>query len=212
MFTPDPIAVGIPTGGRPDPDRHQRVDHHQRHELPACATRAAASRMPGARRRRQPDRRPGRPVRRSARHDPADRRPRSRAQGLRPGADGRGPDHGPGRLRPRRAAEGWGASVFVQVLDPEAFAGGAAFRRQTGWIADACRASAPGPASSGCACPAKPPSPAAPRRWPTASSSIPASWTGCGARQLASAPRSDWPGPRTCARPRTLLQGANAES
>ena len=43
------------------------------------------------------------------------------------------------------AAEGWGASVFVQLLDPEAFAGGAAFRRQTAWIADACRASAPRP-------------------------------------------------------------------
>jgi LDH2 family malate/lactate/ureidoglycolate dehydrogenase len=47
-----------------------------------------------------------------------------------------------GRAEP---AEGWGASVFVQVLDPEAFAGGVAFKRQTGWIAEACRASAPRP-------------------------------------------------------------------
>jgi LDH2 family malate/lactate/ureidoglycolate dehydrogenase len=45
-----------------------------------------------------------------------------------------------GRAEP---AEGWGASVFVQVLDPDAFAGGAAFRRQTAWIADACHASPP---------------------------------------------------------------------
>jgi LDH2 family malate/lactate/ureidoglycolate dehydrogenase len=36
---------------------------------------------------------------------------------------------------------GWGASVFVQVLDPSAFGGLAEFRRQTGWTASACRAS-----------------------------------------------------------------------
>ena len=47
-----------------------------------------------------------------------------------------------GRVEP---AEGWGASVFVQLLDPDAFAGGDAFRRQTGWIADACRRSTPRP-------------------------------------------------------------------
>lgn len=47
-----------------------------------------------------------------------------------------------GRAEP---AEGWGASVFVQILDPDAFAGAAAFRRQTAWIADACRASAARP-------------------------------------------------------------------
>ena len=42
-------------------------------------------------------------------------------------------------------AEGWGASVFVQILDPDAFAGADAFRRQTGWLADACRSAAPRP-------------------------------------------------------------------
>ena len=47
-----------------------------------------------------------------------------------------------GRAEP---AEGWGASVFVQLLDPDAFAGGAAFRRQTTWLADACHASTPRP-------------------------------------------------------------------
>ena len=30
------------------------------------------------------------------------------------------------------------ASVFLQILDPEAFSGGVAFRRQMGWIAHAC--------------------------------------------------------------------------
>jgi LDH2 family malate/lactate/ureidoglycolate dehydrogenase len=34
---------------------------------------------------------------------------------------------------------GWGASVFVQAIDPAAFGGAGAFTRQTGWIADACR-------------------------------------------------------------------------
>jgi L-lactate dehydrogenase len=42
-------------------------------------------------------------------------------------------------------AEGWGATVFVQVLDPAAFGGRDAFLRQTGWLADACHASRPRP-------------------------------------------------------------------
>lgn len=33
----------------------------------------------------------------------------------------------------------WGASVFVEVFDPEAFAGRAAFLRQTDFVAEACR-------------------------------------------------------------------------
>jgi LDH2 family malate/lactate/ureidoglycolate dehydrogenase len=36
--------------------------------------------------------------------------------------------------------KGWGASLFVQVLDPAAFSGEDAFVRETGWLADACRA------------------------------------------------------------------------
>ena len=39
----------------------------------------------------------------------------------------------------------WGASVFVLVIDPAAFGGDDAFRRQTGWLAEASRASAPAP-------------------------------------------------------------------
>src|SRR5512144_3361678 len=41
--------------------------------------------------------------------------------------------------------EGWGATVFVQVLDPEAFAGRAAFIRQMDFIAASARAAEPRP-------------------------------------------------------------------
>jgi L-lactate dehydrogenase len=41
--------------------------------------------------------------------------------------------------------EGWGATAFVQVLDPEAFGGLAAFRRQMDFVADAAHASKPRP-------------------------------------------------------------------
>ena len=43
------------------------------------------------------------------------------------------------------APTGWGASVFVQVIDPAAFSGTGAFRRQTGWLADRCRGTPPVP-------------------------------------------------------------------
>jgi len=39
--------------------------------------------------------------------------------------------------------EGWGATVFVQIIDPEAFAGSDALTRQTQHIADACRDNPP---------------------------------------------------------------------
>lgn len=39
--------------------------------------------------------------------------------------------------------EGWGATVYLQLYDPEAFGGLGAFTWQTDWIARACRASAP---------------------------------------------------------------------
>jgi LDH2 family malate/lactate/ureidoglycolate dehydrogenase len=45
-----------------------------------------------------------------------------------------------GRADPK---EGWGATVFVQVFDPEAFGGLDTFARQTGWVADAVHASRP---------------------------------------------------------------------
>jgi L-lactate dehydrogenase len=42
-------------------------------------------------------------------------------------------------------AEGWGATAFVQVLDPEAFGGLAAFKRQMDFLADAAHRSKPRP-------------------------------------------------------------------
>jgi L-lactate dehydrogenase len=41
------------------------------------------------------------------------------------------------------ASEGWGATVFVQVLDPQAFGGRDAFARQMTWLVDACHAATP---------------------------------------------------------------------
>ena len=41
------------------------------------------------------------------------------------------------------AKEGWGATVFLQIIDPRAFAGLDAFTRQTSHVAEACRASRP---------------------------------------------------------------------
>lgn len=43
---------------------------------------------------------------------------------------------------------GWGAGVFVQVFDPAAFGGSDAFTRETGWIAAACRNNPPAPGIS----------------------------------------------------------------
>jgi LDH2 family malate/lactate/ureidoglycolate dehydrogenase len=47
-----------------------------------------------------------------------------------------------GRADPR---EGWGATVFVQVLDPQGFAGVDAFRRQMDFVAAAARSAKPRP-------------------------------------------------------------------
>ena len=42
-------------------------------------------------------------------------------------------------------AEGWGATVFVQVMDPAAFGGNDAYTRQTDWLVDACHGAKPRP-------------------------------------------------------------------
>lgn len=39
----------------------------------------------------------------------------------------------------------WGANVFIQVIDPAAFAGTDAYLRQSSWLAAACQASPPAP-------------------------------------------------------------------
>ena len=41
--------------------------------------------------------------------------------------------------------EGWGATVFVQVIDPDAFGGRDAFIRQMSWLVDACHRATPRP-------------------------------------------------------------------
>jgi LDH2 family malate/lactate/ureidoglycolate dehydrogenase len=43
------------------------------------------------------------------------------------------------------APTGWGASVYIQVIDPAAFGSREAFLRQTGWTAAACRDNPPTP-------------------------------------------------------------------
>lgn len=40
-------------------------------------------------------------------------------------------------------SEGWTGEVYLQVIDPAAFSGAEAFRRQTTWLAEACRATPP---------------------------------------------------------------------
>jgi LDH2 family malate/lactate/ureidoglycolate dehydrogenase len=47
-----------------------------------------------------------------------------------------------GRADPK---EGWGATVLVQAYDPAAFGGTAAFMRQADWLVSACRANPPRP-------------------------------------------------------------------
>ncbi|MGE5088099.1 MAG: Ldh family oxidoreductase [Candidatus Levyibacteriota bacterium] len=49
---------------------------------------------------------------------------------------------GHGRADP---PEGWGATVFVQALDPAAFGGFEAFARQTSWLVRACHDATPRP-------------------------------------------------------------------
>lgn len=40
-------------------------------------------------------------------------------------------------------AEGWGATVFMALYDPDAFGGSDALRRQMDWLGDACRSNPP---------------------------------------------------------------------
>jgi LDH2 family malate/lactate/ureidoglycolate dehydrogenase len=42
-------------------------------------------------------------------------------------------------------SEGWGATVFLQVVDPVAFGGRDAFTRQMSWLVDACHRATPRP-------------------------------------------------------------------
>ncbi|HEX3917675.1 MAG TPA: Ldh family oxidoreductase [Caulobacteraceae bacterium] len=143
VFTPDPIAVGIPTPGEPILiDTSASITTNGM----AARLRAEGQRFPGA----WAIDAAGRPT-----DDPnaliADP----------PGAllPTGGLDHGQkgyalalmiealtqglsGHGRADHETQ-WGASVFVQVFDPALFGGAEAFIRQTGHIADLCRAAAP---------------------------------------------------------------------
>jgi LDH2 family malate/lactate/ureidoglycolate dehydrogenase len=145
VFTPDPLAVGIPTDGDPI-----LID------ISASITTDGMS----ARLAREGARYPGAWALDAAGHptdDPAVRSTNPSGALLPVG----GLDHGHkgyglallvealtqglagfGRVD---APTGWGASVFVQAIDPAAFGGAGAFTRQTGWIAAACRATPPRP-------------------------------------------------------------------
>jgi LDH2 family malate/lactate/ureidoglycolate dehydrogenase len=56
-----------------------------------------------------------------------------------------GTDHGHKGYGRAESPTGWGASVFVQAIDPSAFGGIEAFRRETSWTAAACRNCPPAP-------------------------------------------------------------------
>jgi LDH2 family malate/lactate/ureidoglycolate dehydrogenase len=143
VFTPNPIAAGIPTGAQP--------------VLIDISTSATTNAMT-ARVHREGGRLPaqwlidgeGRPT-----DDPAVLFSQPKGTilplgGIDSGHKGYGLSllvealtqglAGHGRADPR---EGWGATVFLQIIDPRAFAGSDAFTRQTGHVAEQCHASRP---------------------------------------------------------------------
>jgi LDH2 family malate/lactate/ureidoglycolate dehydrogenase len=148
VFTPDPIAVGIPTDGEPI-----LIDMSA-----SITTNGMTNRL-----RKEGRRYPGEWAmtnRGAATDDPNTLFTDPPGTILPTG----GKDHGhkgyglaltvesltqalPGHGRSDKPA-GWGAGVFVQVFDPAAFGGSAAFIRETGWIAAACRDNPPAPGIS----------------------------------------------------------------
>ncbi len=143
VFTPDPIAIGIPTDTDP-----VLID------ISASITTAGMS----ARLRRSGERFPG-PWAIDASGTPTDdpgvlfAEPKGTllpTGGLDHGHKGYGLALMIEALTQGLSAYGradgeteWGASVFVQVFDPEAFAGFAGFVRQTSFVAQACRDNPP---------------------------------------------------------------------
>jgi LDH2 family malate/lactate/ureidoglycolate dehydrogenase len=145
LFTPDPIAIGIPTPGEPI-----LIDMSA-----SITTNGMTARLKNEGRRF-----PGRWGLTAAgvpSDDPADvladppgtllptggvdhgHKGYNLAltiEALSQGLSGYGRAEGPGQ---------WGASVWVQVMDPAAFGGAEAYLRQTGWIAQACRSNPPAP-------------------------------------------------------------------
>ncbi len=145
VFTPNPLAVGIPTDGDPI--------------LIDISASITTNGMTG-RLRKEGKRFPG--LWALDGRGCADRRPRG-ALGDSPGTllPVGGVDHGHkgyglalmvealtqglGGFGRAETPNGLGASVFVQVIDPAAFGGNDAFRRETGWLATTCRNTPPVP-------------------------------------------------------------------
>ncbi len=145
VFTPDPIAVGIPTNGDPI-----LIDMSA-----SITTNGMTTRL-----RKEGKRYPGKWAmtnKGEATDDPNTLFTEPAGTILPTG----GKDHGhkgyglaltmealtqalPGHGRSDKPT-GWGAGVFVQVFDPAAFGGSAPFIRETGWIAAACRSNPPAP-------------------------------------------------------------------
>jgi LDH2 family malate/lactate/ureidoglycolate dehydrogenase len=145
VFTPDPIAVGIPTGGDPI-----LIDMSA-----SITTNGMTNRL-----RREGRRYPG-PWAMDAKGNASDD-PNALftdPPGTLQPTGGR--DHGhkgyglaltvealtqalPGFGRSNKPT-GWGAGVFIQVFDPTAFGGTAPFIQEMEWIAEACRRNPPAP-------------------------------------------------------------------
>ena len=145
LFTPDPIAIGIPTGGAPILiDMSASITTNGM----TARLRAEGRRFPGAwamTAAGEPSDDPGV----LSADPPGTLLPTGgreyghkgynlalAIEALSQGLSGHGRADGP---------SGWGASVYVQVIEPGAFGGAEAFVRQTGFIADACRGNPPAP-------------------------------------------------------------------
>jgi L-lactate dehydrogenase len=137
VFTPNPIAVGIPTDGDP---------------ILLDTSASITTNNMGARLVREGRRFPGLWALDAAGNPTDDPTVLTAGGSILPAG---GIDHGhkgyawallaealtqglPGFGR-ADSPKGWGACVFIQVIDPAAFGGRQAFRRQTAWLVRACR-------------------------------------------------------------------------
>jgi L-lactate dehydrogenase len=143
LLTPNPIAIGYPGTRTP-----VLID--------MCASITTVSMTPEGCRRRDV-----RPALAARRNRPADRDPRVLEQtdprgsllllgGLEYGHKGFGLalmvealTQGLSGLGRKDTEKRWGGNVFLQVLDPDAFAGREAFLEQMDFLTDSCRANAP---------------------------------------------------------------------
>jgi LDH2 family malate/lactate/ureidoglycolate dehydrogenase len=145
VFTPDPIAFGIPTDGDPI--------------LIDISSSITTNGMTG-RLRREGRRYPG-PWAQDAKGQPTDDPAVFAASPPGTLLPTGGQDHGHKGYGMALAVEAltqglaghgraekptnWGANTYIQVIDPAAFGGVEAYIRQTGWLARACRETPPAP-------------------------------------------------------------------